>query len=658
MPYSGPNDDKLPDNIKSLPESERSRWVSIWNDTFDRCTSDGGSDCEQKAFRNANGVVLSSNLSLVGNARISGQVRETVFDGRSYLVAPIVAVKESVLNGEFVPAEEIGIYPEAWNGTIIPIGHPTRNGEYISANTPDIVESQVIGNFYNAVFEDEKLKGEIWIDLQKAERIGGKAMDVVRNLMSDTPEIMEVSTAYFRELEEKGGTFNGVKYSSIARNIRPDHIAILPDEIGACSVEAGCGVPRINKDMAANPGMEGEESPAPKEPSFSGVETKDWDEVDLSLESYIAGFFRHSDRADTSTNNDALQQVSDLTPEIRFWISSKSILGKPNSNSLSEMAPLPVVNPLTDHLNQEGVRRSIPAADTLDMDPGLIREAQNMARNLLKEHFGEDVQGNPYTIGKPDDPAKEPQGDQRMGQAIWSGASAPFFIVADPRNNSVNWNSINWNDMIDPNSINWNSINWNSINWNELLNRNSINWNRNFDPNSVNWNSINWNNVPVMMPVSPDVDPNSINWNSAVAANSSDDGEDQEVSFTVIPLAAMSEEPCNSPSANSQSTEIPDDLVELVSWAKSGGLEQLKSLTADLQANADREKKSIIDQIVANESTQFTAKELSRFDMETLRKLHRSLQPRDYSPNGVPVTNRSADEWEELSTPWREHINN
>ena len=61
MPYSGANDPDLPDNVKDLPESDREQWVAIWNETYESCVDDDGSDCEGKAFAAANGVVMESN---------------------------------------------------------------------------------------------------------------------------------------------------------------------------------------------------------------------------------------------------------------------------------------------------------------------------------------------------------------------------------------------------------------------------------------------------------------------------------------------------------------------------------------------------------------------------------------------------------------------
>ena len=63
MPYSGPDDPKLPANVKSLPADKRSQWIQIWNRSFAACMKGGGGNCEQISFRNANGVVLSDMMT-------------------------------------------------------------------------------------------------------------------------------------------------------------------------------------------------------------------------------------------------------------------------------------------------------------------------------------------------------------------------------------------------------------------------------------------------------------------------------------------------------------------------------------------------------------------------------------------------------------------
>jgi len=67
MPYSGPGDDNLPDNIKDLPEDDRAQWVEVWNSAYASCIDDGGEPdaCESSAFAQANGVVLKEERGLM-----------------------------------------------------------------------------------------------------------------------------------------------------------------------------------------------------------------------------------------------------------------------------------------------------------------------------------------------------------------------------------------------------------------------------------------------------------------------------------------------------------------------------------------------------------------------------------------------------------------
>lgn len=185
--------------------------------------------------------------------RASSKTRYESLDNKEYLVAPVIAVREGVLNGELLLAEEIEKYVEAWNGIPLPIGHPTERGIPVSANRPDLIESVSVGHFFNAYFEDGALKGEVWVDVEKASNLEGDALVALE--MLENNESLEVSTAYFNDLEPKQGKFKGKPYKGIQRNLRPDHLALLPNDVGACSWEDGCGAPRVNKKRGTRKGM-------------------------------------------------------------------------------------------------------------------------------------------------------------------------------------------------------------------------------------------------------------------------------------------------------------------------------------------------------------------------------------------------------------------
>lgn len=193
---------------------------------------------------------MNNEPTLQVNQIVVNAADRRVMDGREYAVVPAVALVAGVLNGELVPVEEAAKYLDAWNGRVLPVRHPRKNGKFVSANQPDIIANQVIGQFFNAQMSGERLLGELWIDIEKAQRLGGDALTVLQRLETGQP--VEVSTAYFSDLEKGSGTYNGKQYAGVQRNLRPDHIALLPDELGACSWIDGCGAPRVNCACANN----------------------------------------------------------------------------------------------------------------------------------------------------------------------------------------------------------------------------------------------------------------------------------------------------------------------------------------------------------------------------------------------------------------------
>jgi len=185
---------------------------------------------------------MATELRLAVN-KLNGSVRHETFAGRDYLIAPVIAIVAGVLNGELVPADEIAKFPESWSGIPVPLGHPAAQGQFVSANSPEIV-ARTPARFFNPEFSDNKLRGEIWIDLAQAAELGGDAQLAVQKL--EAGEGIEVSTAYWRELEEKPGSLAGEPFYGVARNLRPDHLALLLHQVGACSWKDGCGTPRVN----------------------------------------------------------------------------------------------------------------------------------------------------------------------------------------------------------------------------------------------------------------------------------------------------------------------------------------------------------------------------------------------------------------------------
>ena len=171
------------------------------------------------------------------------EIRYEEFEGVKHLVVPVIAAKQMVMNGLFYPAEEFRDWVETWNGVPVPINHPQQNGLAISARSPRIQELTSVGSFFNVEFtEDNKLKGEIWLNTEKVKKLDAEYL--IKKF--ENGEIMEVSTGLYSNLEMLSGVYDGEEYTGIVRHIRPDHLALLPNEVGACSLADGCGAMRAN----------------------------------------------------------------------------------------------------------------------------------------------------------------------------------------------------------------------------------------------------------------------------------------------------------------------------------------------------------------------------------------------------------------------------
>ena len=120
------------------------------------------------------------------------------------------------------------------------------DGIPVSANDPEILEQCGIGNVFDTFVDGTKLKAKAWIDELKLQEI---SVDLYNKIVEG--EELEVSVGVFTDNEDVEGIWQDEKYTKIARNHRPDHLAILPESIGACSLADGCGlgVNQTNNDM-------------------------------------------------------------------------------------------------------------------------------------------------------------------------------------------------------------------------------------------------------------------------------------------------------------------------------------------------------------------------------------------------------------------------
>lgn len=174
---------------------------------------------------------------------LTNRIRRATLHGREYLVAPLSLIVPGVLSGSkgslYYPADEVHRDPTIWNGVPITLGHPTRNGQPVSARSPEVIEQYEMGRVFNArITRSGRLVGEGWFDVERTGKVDARVLDALR---SHTP--LELSTGLFTDNHpaQTGASFNGRSYTHVARNYRTDHLAILVDQVGACSLNDGCG---------------------------------------------------------------------------------------------------------------------------------------------------------------------------------------------------------------------------------------------------------------------------------------------------------------------------------------------------------------------------------------------------------------------------------
>lgn len=172
--------------------------------------------------------------TLVSNADIR---RETV-EGREHIVLPSYTLPDGVvMNGGRYLREEIDAAAAGLEDTLAPMGHPTQDGKFISANTPLAINAYHVGAFNkNVQRRGNRLYVEKWIDVEVANSSdkGRKLLEAI-----EKKEPVHTSVAAFLTRDFAA---NGDGYEWTARNMVIDHDAILLDQVGAATPEQGVGL--------------------------------------------------------------------------------------------------------------------------------------------------------------------------------------------------------------------------------------------------------------------------------------------------------------------------------------------------------------------------------------------------------------------------------
>lgn len=185
-------------------------------------------------------------IAAKNNKVVDGDIRALC--GREYLVITTVALVEGVRHAGGAPSPELVLassfarHVETWNGRPIVVNHPVNaKGQAILASDPDILEDSYLGKILNARLEVDRLIVEAWIDLASVASSSSKSVQAMWERL-EAEETVEVSVGAVVYTLAQSGKYQGKAYDGVWDIVIPDHLAFLDGgQIGACSVEDGCG---------------------------------------------------------------------------------------------------------------------------------------------------------------------------------------------------------------------------------------------------------------------------------------------------------------------------------------------------------------------------------------------------------------------------------
>lgn len=197
-----------------------------------------------------NKQTIKKMVQCVSSVAKKNIVRQTVDGIEHIIVSSYTLPDDIVMNDILYPASEIEKSYQFLERTLAPVEHPTNShGEFISATDPHAIHNFYAGAYnVNVTRENGRVHVEKHINVAEALKTdrGKRLLDRIDELeTNEKPRPIHTSVGIFLTVEKcKKPKMNaaGQSYTMIARNMVPDHDAILLDSIGAATPEQGVGM--------------------------------------------------------------------------------------------------------------------------------------------------------------------------------------------------------------------------------------------------------------------------------------------------------------------------------------------------------------------------------------------------------------------------------
>ncbi|WP_193115068.1 hypothetical protein [Escherichia coli] len=189
------------------------------------------------------------------NTKISyNKIRRETYNGREHIVVPSYTLPFGiVMNREYYPEAEIIANYQSLEGTLAPLGHPTVNGEFVSAFSPEGLNIGFCGAWNrNVELRGNRVYVEKWVDVETASHSeqGRELLSRLEALeKGESKDPIWSSVAVYRERMPATEEMKAQGADSVVKIMSIDHDAILLHEPPAASPEQGVGL-MVNTDQA------------------------------------------------------------------------------------------------------------------------------------------------------------------------------------------------------------------------------------------------------------------------------------------------------------------------------------------------------------------------------------------------------------------------
>ena len=197
---------------------------------------------------------MSKELIQVNTKLTANTIRRETYNGREHIVVPSYTLPFNiVMNREYYPEAEIIANYQSLEGTLAPLGHPTVDGKFVSAFSPEGLNIGFCGAWNrNVELRGNRVYVEKWVDVETASHSeqGRELLSRLEALeKGESKDPIWSSVAVYRQRMPATEEMKAQGADSVVKIMSIDHDAILLHEPPAASPEQGVGL-MVNTDQA------------------------------------------------------------------------------------------------------------------------------------------------------------------------------------------------------------------------------------------------------------------------------------------------------------------------------------------------------------------------------------------------------------------------